>query len=136
MASIDEWLDSVNLAQHKHLFANASVTETLQLVELTDAKLVEMGVVTKGHRVRLLKAIDALDQHQTGLNEREEALPRSISDAAISDAVLDKNVFDLDDVRRLYGFDETIARKLIGQFDRAVAGTVPRMMHAFTVLAN
>ena len=111
VASVDEWLDSVNLEQHKALFVNASITETHQLIQLTDAKLIEMGVVTKGHRVRLLKAFDALDKHRETVLV-EDALPGPISDGA-----LDTSVFDFDEVRRFYGFDKAIARKLIGQFD-------------------
>jgi class 3 adenylate cyclase/tetratricopeptide (TPR) repeat protein len=58
--TIDQWLDALELGQYTSAFAHNDIDLTV-LPQLTDADLKELGVVSLGHRKRLLAAIAALN---------------------------------------------------------------------------
>lgn len=60
-ASIDEWLDALNMARYKAAFAKADV-QVEKLHELSEEALVAAGVSMVGHRKRLLQAAKTLEQ--------------------------------------------------------------------------
>jgi class 3 adenylate cyclase/tetratricopeptide (TPR) repeat protein len=57
---IDQWLQELGLGQYASAFVDNDIDATL-LDQLTDADLRELGVVSMGHRKRLLAAIAALN---------------------------------------------------------------------------
>ncbi|MGA7813716.1 SAM domain-containing protein, partial [Caballeronia sp.] len=56
---IDQWLDALELGQYARAFA-ANDIDLAVLPQLTDADLKELGMLSLGHRKRLLAAIAGL----------------------------------------------------------------------------
>ncbi|WP_047848441.1 adenylate/guanylate cyclase domain-containing protein, partial [Caballeronia mineralivorans] len=55
--NIDQWLDALGLGQYARAFEENDIDPAM-LPQLTDADLKELGIVSLGHRKRLLMAID------------------------------------------------------------------------------
>ena len=58
--SVEAWLTELNLGQHAALFAAASINNISELPQLTDERLMQIGVVVRGHRKRILLGATAL----------------------------------------------------------------------------
>src|ERR1700736_705305 len=54
--NIDQWLDALGLGQYARAFEENDIDPAM-LPQLTDADLKELGIVSLGHRKRLLTAI-------------------------------------------------------------------------------
>ena len=123
VASIEDWLDGLNLQQHKSLFEAASITEASQLTKLTDANLRDMGMAVKGHRTRLLNAIHALDPSQLAAQSPQhqgvtvDAAPHARRAPVSELTAVDKSVFDPARMKSQFGFSDFTVKNMVSKFN-------------------
>src|SRR5215467_3314010 len=65
MQQVADWLEKLGMAEYAERFAENDIDFTL-LLELTDQDLEKIGVVSLGHRRKILKAIAALEPTPAG----------------------------------------------------------------------
>jgi len=73
MADIRQWLQELDLAQYADLFEANDITFDL-LPDLSDQALKDIGVISAGHRIRMLKACRPLSSgaDAVGISDRDE----------------------------------------------------------------
>ena len=57
MTTLKEWLDSINMGQYVENFTKKGFVTPRQILEFTDAKLIEIGIFAIGHRRKITKSI-------------------------------------------------------------------------------
>ncbi|XP_065060999.1 ephrin type-B receptor 1-B-like [Rhopilema esculentum] len=57
MTTLKEWLDSINMGQYVENFTKKGFVTPRQILEFTDAKLMEIGIFAIGHRRKITKSI-------------------------------------------------------------------------------
>ncbi len=82
---IDQWLDALGLGQYARAFAENDI-DPATLPQLTDADLKELGILSLGHRKRLLTAIAGMSGN-TGIAGNGGVAPSTTPVAANGPAV-------------------------------------------------
>jgi class 3 adenylate cyclase len=116
---IDTWLRSLGLERYESAFRDNAIDAEV-LPELTEADLEKLGVLL-GHRKRILRAIATLD-------DVAPAAPAAPAKAEAERRQLTVMFCDLVGSTALSTrHDPEDLRELIGDYHRAVAGTVGRL---------
>jgi class 3 adenylate cyclase/tetratricopeptide (TPR) repeat protein len=82
MSDIGRWLEELGLGQYVDAFRENDIDESL-LPDLTDGALKELGVASMGHRLKLLKALEA----RSGTDVVAEQIPGPIPDPLAKSAL-------------------------------------------------
>ena len=65
MQQVTDWLEKLGMSEYAQLFADNSIDDVSILRDLTDQDLKEVGVVSNGHRRKMLRGISELAEART-----------------------------------------------------------------------
>jgi class 3 adenylate cyclase len=131
VSDVSAWLEGLGFGRHGEAFTNNDIDASV-LPDLTEDALKDIGVASVGHRVRLLKAIAALDGGglPMGADAKDPAQPEAerrqvtvlFCDMVGSTALSRK--LDPEDLRRVMGAYQDACAAAITRYDGHIAQTL------------